>query len=65
MCDDGYDATFIANHVQLTKYGSSHTIGHQDPTNGLWNNPLLGGTPPTRNFIGALLENTVYKTTNL
>ena len=61
LCDDGYHATFTADHVQLTKHGSSHVIGHRDPTNGLWNVPLLGSHQPTNTFPVTSVSNSAYE----
>ena len=65
LCNDGYDATFTADHVPLTKDGSTHITRHRNTTHGLWTISLLGGTPPTSTFPGAALAHSVYKMTTL
>jgi hypothetical protein len=37
FCDDGYDATFTADAVLLSKQGKTFKIGTRNHINGLWN----------------------------
>jgi hypothetical protein len=50
FCDDGYQAIFTADNVQLAKNGKTWTIGRRNPHNGLWNVDLSNpntSAPPT------------------
>jgi hypothetical protein len=50
FCDDGYHATFTSDAVQLSKNGSTFTIGTRNHVNGLWTVDLSNkpsNSPPT------------------